>query len=269
MRSGTRLETRPDCVELFVREERAASYLHDASIPGLLPLYATERRAVTQPYFENGVSVWIGHSDLGGFTFGESSGARPGSYRTQDVIARRGSQSVGVQHTCGCFTPEGRCLLTEVRTLRIQPGPASGTILDFRLELKAPETQAVTLARSDQGLLRIQLASAFGAATGTIRNSAGDYGRDLDRRSAAWCGCVGVVQAETVGLVILDHPSNPAHPPAWNLDEAGTLEINPHYWQDTKIAPGASVEFRYRLLIHSGYVEQGWADLRMREFVAS
>ena len=269
MRSGTRLETRPDCVELFVRGERAAGYLHDASTPGLLPLYATERRAVTQSYFENGVSVWIGHSDLGGFAFGEKSGVSLGRYRTQDVIARRGSQSVGVQHTCGCFTPEERCLMTEVRTLRIQPGPASGTILDIRLELKAPETQAVKLPRSDRGLLRIQLASAFGAATSTIRNSAGDYGRDLDQRSAAWCGCVGVLNAETVGLVILDHPSNPAHPPVWNLDASGTLEINPHYWQDTQIAPRASVEFRYRLLIHAGYVEQGWADLRMREFVAS
>src|SRR3569833_2482327 len=154
MRSGTRLETRPDCVELFVQEERAASFLHDTSNPGLLLLYAAERRAVTQPFFETGVSVWIGHSDLDGFAFGEKSGERTGHYRTQDVIARRGSQSVGVQHTCGCFTPDGRCLLTEVRTLRLQPGPSSGTILDFRLELKSPEDQAVTLPRSDRGLLR-------------------------------------------------------------------------------------------------------------------
>lgn len=268
MRSGTRLETRPDSVELFVRDERAARYLHAAPVPGLMPLHATERRAVTQPYFESGVSVWIGHADLDGFEFGEKPGERTGLYRSEGVIARRGSQSVGLQHTCGCYAPDGRRLLTEVRTVRVQPGPAHGTMLDLHIEIAAPQTYMATLARSDRGLLRMRLASAFVSSGGTIRNSEGEYGMELDRQTATWCGCVGVVLAETVGLVILDHPTNPAHPPVWNLDPSGTLEINPHYWQDTVIAAGKSVEFRYRLLIHSGYVEQGWADLRMREFVA-
>ncbi|MCW3096668.1 MAG: Methane oxygenase PmoA [Chthonomonadaceae bacterium] len=269
MRSGTRLETRPDCVELFVREERTARYLHDSPNPGLMPLFAWDRRAVTEPCFEDGVSVWLGHSDLGGFDFGDRSSERRGLYRSEGVIARRGSQSVGLQHTCGCYTPDGRRLLTEVRTLRIQPGPAQGSMLDLRVELQAPDSDPVTLARSDRGLLRMRLASPFVSFGGTIRNSAQEYGADVNGRSAAWCGCVGVVQAETVGLVILDHPTNPAHPPVWNLDPSGTLEINPHFWQDTVIAAGKSVEFRYRLLIHSGYVEQGWADRCMRAFVAS
>ena len=269
MRSGTRLETRRESIELFVREERAARYLHDAPVPGLMSLFAAERRAVTHPFFEDGVSVWIGHSDLEGCVFGEKDSDRAGLCRSEGVIARRGSQSVGLQHTCGCFTPDGRRLLTEVRTLRVQSGPAAGTILDLRLELRAPEQHAMTLVRSERGLLRMRLASAFVSSSGTVRSSEGDYGAEVNRRSAAWCGCVGVVLAETVGLVILDHPTNPSHPPVWNIDPSGTLEINPHAWQDTVIAAGQSVEFRYRLLTHSGYVEQGWADLRMREFAAA
>ncbi len=268
MPSGTRLETRPDCIDLFVREERVARYRHDALAPGLMALYGSERRAVTQPYFEDGISLWIGHSDLEGFDFGEKLSDHAGDYRSCGVVARRGSQSVGLQHTCACLAPDGRRLLTEVRTLRIQPGPSHGTLLDIHLELRAPRERAVVLPRSDRGLLRIQLASAFVSSGGTIRNSAGAYGSELDRRTADWCGCIGVVCAETVGIVILDHPTNPAHPPLWNLDPTGTLEVNPHSWQETIIAAATSVEFRYRLLIHSGYVDQGWADLRMREFAA-
>lgn len=269
MPSGTRLETLPDCVELFVREERVARYLHSAPIPGLLTLYAAERRAVTQAHFEDGVSVWFGHADLGGFHFGEPVNEPSGLYRSGDMIARRGSQSVGLQHTCDCIAPDGRVLLTEVRTLRIQEGPSQGMILDIRLELGAPKAQAAVLPRSERGLLRVRLASAFLASGGTIRNSAGEYGGEVDQRSAAWCGGLGVVRAETVGLVILDHPNNPAHPPVWRLDPCGTLEINPYFWQETTIPAGKAIEFRYRLQTHSGYVEQGWADGRMRDFTTS
>ena len=267
MPTGTRLETRPDCVDLFVRDERTVRYQHNAPVPGLSPLCATERREVTQPYFENGVSIWIGHSDLDGFAFGEMTGENQGVYRSEGVVARRGSQSVGLQHTCACVTPDGRRLLTEVRTLRVQPGSSQGAIVDLLLHLSAPAERAIVLPRSDRGLLRMRLASAFGSFGGTLRNSVGEYGPDIIGRSAAWCGAIGVVQAETVGLVVLDHPENPAHPPVWNLDASGVLEVNPHYWQDTPIAAGASVDFRFRLVTHSGYVEQGWADRRLREYV--
>lgn len=268
MASETRLETRPGGVELFVRGERVALYLHQAPIPGMRTLYAGEQRAVTRASNDRGVSVWFGHSGLEGYVFGEPAGEGTGLYRSFDVVARRGSQSVGMQHTCGCFTPDGRCLLTEVRTLRVQPGPSQGAVLDLHLELRAPDDHSATLVRSERGLLRVQLAPVFVSPSGTVRNSVGDYGLDIGGRSAAWCGCVGVMLAETVGLVILDHPANLAHPPVWNLDETGTLEINPHRWQETVIPAGKSVEFRYRVLIHCGYVDQGWADLRMREFAA-
>lgn len=276
MRSEARLETRPDRIELFVRDERIGSYLHNAPVPGLSPL-RVEQRAVTQAVGEDGVAIWFGHADLAGFAigefadgcfFGEFLGRPSGRYRTEELVARRGSQSVGLQHTCVCVAPDGRKLLTEVRTLRIQPGPAQGALLDLRLELQAPDDSEVILPRSDRGLLRLGLAPAFLGSGGTIRNSVGEYGSEIDRRSAAWCGCVGVVSAATVGMVVLDHPHNPAHPPLWNLNASGTLEVDPHFWQDTVIAAGTSVEFRYRLLTHAGYVEQGWADRQMREFAA-
>jgi hypothetical protein len=268
MPSETRLETRPESVEFFVREERVVRYLPGGQNPGLSTLRTSERRAVMHSHFEDSVALWIGYADLGGWEFGEDTVDAPGVTRSQGVIARRGSHSVGLQHSCDRYTPDGQLLLREVRTLRVQAGPADGTSLELQLELRAPADRTVTLKRSDRGLLRMRLASAFLSSSGTIRNSAGDYGVDVDRRSAAWCGCVGVVQAETIGLVILDHPTNPAHPPAWNLDASGVLEINPHAWQDTVIAAGASIEFRYRLLTHAGYVEQGWADRRLQEFAS-
>ncbi len=272
MPAETRLETRPDRIELFVRGERVAAYLPGGSAPGLLPLLVSEGRPVTQSAFPEGVSVWVGHPNVSGFAFGDggaqTDAATQGRIRTQDFQARRGSQSVGLEHTCDWFAPDGTRLLTDVRTLRLQPGPAAGSILDIRLELRAPDDRSAHLVRCGEGLLRLSLASAFLAASGQIRNSASDYGRDLHERSAEWCACVGVVQAETVGLVILDHPTNPLHPPVWYLSAPSTLGINPGYWQDTVLAPGQSLAYRYRLHTHSGYVEAGWAAARLREFAA-
>ncbi len=267
---GIRLETRPDRVEMFSRGERAAVYLPNGEPPGLFPLLSVEGRPVTQPAFDDGVSVWLGHANLDGFSFGHRGPNVPdacsGQYRTDDLIARRGSQSIGLEHTCGWFATNGERLMTDVRTLRFQQGPAQGSILDFRIALHAPEDRASTLHRSDEGLFRIALASAFLAASGQIRNSAGDFGSDIHNRSAEWCTCVGVVRAETVGLVVLAHPANPSNPPVWNLDPLGTLQINPSYWHDLVIQPGGSITYRFRLLTHAGFVEAGWATARHREY---
>jgi hypothetical protein len=100
-----------------------------------------------------------------------------------------------------------------------------------------------------------------------MRNSEGDYGVEaIHTRSASWCASMGVVQGETVGIAVLDHPHNPWYPSTWVASEEGLLSPGPSPWRTTPLEPGRSLSLRYRLIVHRGYVEAGWAQARLQEW---
>jgi hypothetical protein len=124
------------------------------------------------------------------------------------------------------------------------------------------------LGQTPDSFLRAQVVSSLlPPGGGQIRNSLGDYGIEaLNGRSASWVGAVGVVQGETVGFAWLDHPENPEHPTLWQISSDGWLSPTLFPWRSLELAPRAHLRFRYRLLLHRGYVEQFWADARLAEF---
>jgi hypothetical protein len=187
------------------------------------------------------------------------------------MMARRGSQSVGFQQECAWIAPDGKNLLQETRTVRVTPGPCAGGVLDLTLRLCAPEDSPILLGRTDLSLLRLRAAAAlFPAGGGQLRSSAEGYGVEaIHGQSAAWCACTGVIQGETVGFVLFDHPDNLWHPPPWVVYADGTLAPSPLWGRAWEIAPHCPLLLRYRLHTHRGYVEAGWARERMAEYAQS
>ena len=71
-----------------------------------------------------------------------------------------------------------------------------------------------------------------------------------------------VLGNEPVGIVMMDHPSNPRYPTYWHSRGYGLHSINPfglHDYLNDKtqnggmvIEPGQHVRFRYRVVIHPG-----------------
>ncbi|HLK60173.1 MAG TPA: DUF6807 family protein [Chthonomonadaceae bacterium] len=262
-----------DQLNFLFGRDRFTSY-RAAAASGFTALNAPGRRAVTQEAWPGGVSLRLAHGNVNGIAFDGTSEDAAGpihapSIHTDHLVVRRGSQTAGFEAMCHWIGPDGEVLLEERRTASIRPGSGESRILDLSFRLAAPFEQAVTFGRTEEAFLMVRAASAlFPAGGGQARNSVGDYGAEaIHGRSAAWVACVGVVQAETVGFAFLDHPDNPWHPPPWVAREDGTLSPSPFAWRVEELAAGRAVLLRYRLIVHRGYVDQGWADARLAEYV--
>ena len=255
------LQTTTDRIEMFVRGERCATYRYaEGQTPGFVSLAAPGERLITQPNAE-GLGMWLAQPTI------------HNSQSTIEMTARRGAYSVGFQHECAWLDEDGKRLLTDSRTIRVAPGPSEGAILDIALRLRAEEERSVTFAPSEEGLLCLRVASGlFDAGTeliggGQIRNNWGEYGMNaLHGRQAKWCAGMGVIQGETVGFAFLEHPHNPYFPSPWIARPDGVLSPSPFGWRSLTLAPGGSLDLRYRILIYMGYVNQGWADARLQDF---
>ena len=267
-RMNPQLTTAPGRIEIYVHGERFASYETDKSIPGFTALYATGLRAISQPAPPTGHGLWIGHGRVNDIAFDGGAGSG-GCIKTTDLLVRRGPLTVGFQHECGWIAPGGRVLLNEVRTIRVANGPSAGALLDITLELMSPPGAAVVFGQDETGLLQARIAGPLlPSGGGQMRNSSDEFGPDgIDGRQAAWCACNGVVLGETVGLALLDHPGNPWHPPRWVCRADGVLSPSPFLAGDFQIDPGRALELRYRVVVHSGYVEAGWIRERLADWL--
>jgi hypothetical protein len=88
----------------------------------------------------------------------------------------------------------------------------------------------------------------------------------------------GPVEGQTVGVLVIDHPSNPRHPTYWHSRAYGLLAANifgVHDFLNDKtqdgsltVEPGQSVRFRYRVVIHPGDVSAVDAPAQFRKFAA-
>lgn len=275
------LLTAKNRVEFLVRGERFATYRYDEGrTPGFTALYASAERAVTQPA-ANDLALWLAHGNVNGIAFGTESPEQTenledsvnGTIVSLEMLTRRSAYSVGFQHECGWLAPNGKQILTDTRTVRVTPGPSEGAILDIQIALQAHIETPVLFGRSDSAFLSIRAASAltsadsFAMGAGQLRNSLGAYGaEEVHGRMAKWCACVGVVRNETVGFAFLEHPGNPFFPSPWVARPDGVLSPSPFAWRSFKLAAGENLTLRYRLLVHVGYVNQGWADARLTDF---
>jgi hypothetical protein len=261
----------PGRIDFYVWDGRFASYDIEGSVPGFTALHACGMKAVTQPDTASGRGVWLAHGNVNGMAFGAAGvGGRPaGRIVTNDLMARRGSQSTGFLHECVWTAPNGDCVLNDVRTVRVARGPSQGVLLDFGIRFTAPAHAGVTFGQSDDALLSACIAPPLlSSGGGQQRNSNDEFGpAAIHGRQARWCACNGVVRGETVGLAFLDHPGNPWHPSPWLFREDGVLSPSPFPWRQHTLEPGRSLALRYRIVVHSGYVEAGWIQARMADWL--
>lgn len=228
--------------------------------PGFVDLRASGAAPVVR-------ALRIEHHSVDGVFFGSGSAtdAPQGGVETTDFIIRRGLQSTGFQHDLLWLAPDGTRIVTERRTVRAEPGRAQGWVLDLALDFRAEKR--VELGRS-AGFLCVQpVHRLLPEGGGQLRTEQGAYGQaEAHARCAGWLACVGVVDGETAGMVVLDHPDNAWYPTPWSVTENDCISACPFLWRTATIEPGRPLRLRYRLLIHRGYVDIGWADHRLRDF---
>jgi hypothetical protein len=81
-------------------------------------------------------------------------------------------------------------------------------------------------------------------------------------KRSPWLDYSGQVDGQTVGVAVFDSPGNPRHPTYWHTRAYGLLAANPFGVRDftadksqngsMTVAPGQTLRFRYRVVIHTG-----------------
>ena len=112
---------------------------------------------------------------------------------------------------------------------------------------------------------------------GSLVNSDGLAGKDAWGKRAVWCDASGPLGGATVGIAILDHPSNPRHPTGWHARTYGLFAVNPFAIKSFKLSDkddpfviprGGSATFRYRFLFHKGDAKAAGIDARFRAWAS-
>ena len=102
---------------------------------------------------------------------------------------------------------------------------------------------------------------------GRLENSRGGVNRSEEwGKRAEWCDYSGPVGGSTVGVAVLENPSNVGHPTYWHSQDYGLMAANPFglSWflgeghnGDYTLPAGESVVFSYRVYIHEGNAAEG------------
>jgi hypothetical protein len=235
-------------------------------------------------------SLWFAHGLVNGVdfwtepaSFGKKPPTHPlGQIVHQKFLELRGGAKDGVISSLNHWVaPEG-VLLQSVQTVRVHAGQNEERLIDFEVTLTAADKEVV-LGDTKEGSMAVRINESMRMmqpgkkpGLGHALNSEGQRDGEVWGKRAAWVDYSGPVDGQTLGIAFFDHPGNPGHPNRWHARDYGLFAANPfcaHEMDKTqpagsgarKIAPGASLKYRYRLVLHAGdgaaaQVAQRFAD---------
>jgi hypothetical protein len=221
-------------------------------------------------------SLWFAHGSVGGLDFWHGSG------RSERMVARGEPRleelddGARVSLEYDWLVDDEELICTEQRTWTFRCAPEAN-ILDASFTLRAVD-QPLVLGDTKEGTFALRLHPRLrvegAVASGELTNSEGQRDGEVWGQRARWVEATGEVEGVRVGVVLLDHPSNPRHPTWWHARTYGLLAANPfgqHDFEglapgagDLTLAPGEALTLRYRLLLHTGrwpheQLESEWA----------
>lgn len=266
--------------EFFIGGETVTKpYLHPLRAPSgtyvtrMWPMEkVAEEAGIAKPDHLHQRGLWFAHEKVNGLDFWNNDASYTTPNRGKIVLTKLDEVSSGKDHGLIAATFDwtdlaGHKLLTESRRMTFYADPKL-RIIDFDITLTAA-ADAVTFGDAKDGVfgLRMRPVLQESGGTGHINNADGLAGeRQLWGKPSNWCDYSGAVNGEKVGIAILDHPENPRHPVRWHARGYGLFAANPFALaaftgDKTKngsltIAPGQSVRFRYRVIVHEGDAQE-------------
>lgn len=255
------------------------------------------------------VGLWFNHGDVNGLDFWNNSDAIPaaqapkmGTIVHQKVIEAKSGKGQGeLTVESEWRKPDGSGLIRErtrfvfhadgdSRTIdRITTLTALGEKVVFRDNkegviglrvargLEQPSTDAVVFTDAS-GKPAAAPAVNNNGVVGQYTSSEGLKGDAVWGTRGRWTMLTGVVDAEPVTIVMLDHPSNPGFPTYWHARGYGLFAANPMGEKifsngkselNVTIEPGAALVFRHRIVIMGGQATPGAVERQYTAFIGS
>jgi type 1 glutamine amidotransferase len=173
-------------------------------------------------------------------------------------------------------------LLDETRRIRVHPPGSSGAYaIDYHMHYQA-HTRPVLLDRtpleSEPG------GKAWGGYAGLSARLNQDFrqpefinGNNTrskghgEKYSWKYCGFKSLTGTD-VGLAMMAHPDNPGHPPAWFVEDNPAhpfyyFSPAPLFHSPIELAPGKTLDFRYRVIVLSGKPTSGDLQTYYEDFI--
>ena len=253
------------------------SYWHPLRLPDSPPL------TMNQPDDHvHHQGLWVAWKAVNGVNFWEQP--KPGDEpRGFGKIVHQGLLDQSANAEVAQFTAEnawidwsGTTHLTEVRQTNVFAPQPDYLSIDLRLQLRPHERDVVLdLKRGEPGsggLFYSGLTMRFDntLTPGQLLDADGrTAAMDIFGKQSRWCGFAGThaKNGGVYGATIVDHPSNPRHPTTWwvrNRKNYCLLHPSPAYYEPFHLAQTDQLEFKYRVLLHKGYVNPDLIELGMQ-----
>lgn len=213
--------------------------------------------------------LWFSHGDVNGYDFWANETSQKGVGKGRGEIKvvkvrdlKNGKKSGSLSTLQDWIDATGKKLLTESRTMTFYSDPALRTI-DFDITLTAVEESV--FGDTKEGVFAIRLIRALEEdSSGLMTNANGaENEKNVWGKRSPWVDYAGTLNGEKIGVLILDHPSNPRHPTYWHSRAYGLFASNIFGVKDftrdksatggsLTLKPGESARFRFRVIIHPG-----------------
>ena len=249
-------------------------FTDDEKYPFFFPLNGPSGTSVTS--MRNGEyphhsSLFFGCDKVNGGNYWQEGLDRGRIVSKGPVIERGSGNEIIIRDVCDWTRPGAAQPLRDTRHIVISAPTPTLRQIDFDITLEAMED--VVIQKTNHSLFSARmdpdLTPAFG---GTLINAdlakgeKGTFGK-----ASPWLACYGARDGKTTeGLAILQHPDNPGYPAPWFTRDYGFLSPTPMFWpadgKDTRIAKGAKLRLRYRVLVFSGTAESAGIAARFDEF---
>ena len=241
------------------------------SRPDFYPVYSPSGREVTCTCayrYNHHKSIFIGHADVNGINFFHDN--NPARSNLGDIVLEKSQHEIDengihvITHN-GWITKAGVRLLDEERSFTVFLGE-DAHIVDLTSTLIASQTD-LTFAQDNHAFLGVRVADTMDVEDGgTILNANGQRNEEEAMgQSADWTDYSGIVAGKTVGVTLMNHPSNP--PAAFFTRNYGTFLTNFTLLDQYRLPCGERLTQRFRILIHEGDAVEANVDGYYNQFV--
>jgi hypothetical protein len=271
---GVTLQEQGGALELYLPEGMFGAYHYGQSTPRphLWPVYGPGQKRVTRNFpmetehdekqdHPHHRSLWTAFDEVNGVNnWAESPGH---GYTRHEEFTQRESGTVfgGFTARSRWTDADGAPVLSEMRAIRLYNAGAEQRWLDYGVTWQADHGDVTFNDTKEAGVVAVRVATSMdGERGGQITSAAGHGEAECWGKPSPWCDYSGLVEGETLGIAIFDHPGNPGFPTRWHVRDYGLFATNPFsrgaFGEDEKtpfvLRAGESVAFRYRVLIHRG-----------------
>ena len=237
-------------------------------------------------------SIWFTHGIVNGVDFWASHPTSPKADRKAnnriqhaEVVTAEGGREGVIETSNRWLTADDAHVCSD--TLRVMFGGDEKTRwIDYFITIHA-DHGPVTFGDTKEGAMglrvpvQLQIKNLEGSkgAAGHCVNSEGLRDADAWGKPARWVSYWGPINGTTVGLAMLDHPSNLRHPTHWHARDYGLLAANPfglHDFTGAKqgsgdhtIPAGGTLPLHYRMVFFEGDAEAADVESIWRGWTAA